>query len=179
MHEQDYKKYFEILEIKADTTFLEVKEAYSHLKTLYLSKSSIFTPIEGTSEKKKRKKILEQIEEAYSILSDYYLSEKKQKTQTIKTTVSNEHIPEFDTYDGNALRLTREVLKINLEEIAFFSKIPLKYLKNIELERFDLLPPKAYVRIFIRKYAEYLSLDINKVTNDYMKKYENKNENEF
>ena len=179
MHKQDYKKYFEILELKPDTTFSEVKEAYSHLKKLYSSNSFIFAPVEGTSGKGKRKKILEQIETAYAILSNYYLSEKKEKTQTIKTTVSDEHIPEFDVYDGNALKLTREVLGINLEEVAFFSKISLEYLKNIETERFDLLPPKAYVKIFVRKYAEYLSLDIKKVTDDYMKKYENKNKIEF
>lgn len=174
MHEQNYKKYFEILELNPDTTFLEVKSSYLHLKKLYSSNSFIFSSLSDTLEKEKRKKILGQIEEAYTILSDYYLSEKKQKSQTIKTTVSNEHVPEFDVYNGNALRLTREVLGINLEEVSFFSKIPLQHLENIETERFDLLPPKAYVRIFVRKYAEYLSLNIKKVTDDYMKQYENK-----
>jgi cytoskeleton protein RodZ len=88
--------------------------------------------------------------------------------------VARHNVPEFEVFSGNALRLTREVLGINLKEIALYSGIPLSHLKNIELERFDLLPPIGYIKAFLKKYAEYLSLDSQKVINDYLKRFDKK-----
>jgi cytoskeletal protein RodZ len=72
------------------------------------------------------------------------------------------------------LKLTREVLGVELQEIALGTGIPVSHLRNIERERFDLLPPRGYVRIYVSRYAQYLALDAPKVTSDYMKAYKMK-----
>jgi cytoskeletal protein RodZ len=63
---------------------------------------------------------------------------------------------------------------VELKEIALFTGIPAKHLKNIELERFDLLPPTGYIKVFLKKYAEYLALDTEKVIADYLEVLERK-----
>jgi len=42
-----------------------------------------------------------------------------------------------------------------------------RYLKALEDERFDVLPGTAYVRGFLRTYAEYLGLDADPFVEEY------------
>jgi len=44
-------------------------------------------------------------------------------------------------------------------------------IENLEAEKFDALPPDIYTRGFVVSYAKYLSLDPNKVADDYMSIY--------
>jgi len=168
------KKYYRILELKPDASFLEVKSAYLHLKKLYSSKPLVMEPIMDEISEKTRLKILDQLEEAYVKLKEFYTAKDQKKIKTAKERVARHNVPEFEVFSGNALRLTREVLGINLKEIALYSGIPISHLKNIELERFDLLPPIGYIKAFLKKYAEYLSLDSQKVINDYLKRFDKK-----
>ena len=170
----DNKKYYKVLELKPGASFLEVKSAYLHLKKLYSSKPPVLESIADDIPEKMRVEILNQLEEAYVKLKEYYTEKDQKKIGTAKERVSKHNVPEFDVFSGNSLRLTREVLGISLKEIALYSGVPLRHLKNIELERFDLLPPLGYIRVFLRKYAEYLSLDSQKVINDYLKRFEKK-----
>lgn len=63
---------------------------------------------------------------------------------------------------------------MELKEIALFTGVPAEHLKNIELERLDLLPPQGYIKVFLRKYAEYLALDPKKVVEDYLVLFDKK-----
>ena len=170
----EYEKYYRILELKPGTSFLEVKSAYLHLKKLYSSKPLVMEPIMDEISEKMRLKILDQLEEAYVKLKEFFTAKDQKKIKTAKERVARHSVPEFEVFSGNALRLTREVLGINLKEIALYSGIPLSHLKNIELERFDLLPPIGYIKAFLKKYAEYLSLDSQRVINDYLKRFDKK-----
>lgn len=169
---KDIEKYYEVLELKPGASFLEVKSSYLHLKKLYSSIPMVLSPILNEISEKKRLEILEQLEEAFFKLKDHYTGEEQTKIKTAKERVTRHNVPEFEVFSGNALKLTREVLGIDLKEIALFTGIPLRHLMNIEMERFDLLPPQGYVKVFLKKYSEYLSLDPNKVINDYLKKIE-------
>jgi hypothetical protein len=170
----DNKKYYKVLELKPDASFLEVKSAYLHLKKLYSSNPPVLESIKGDISEKMQLEIVDQLEEAYVKLKEFYTEKDQKKIETAKERVAKHNVPEFDVFSGNSLRLTREVLGISLKEIALYSGVPLRHLKSIELERFDLLPPIGYIRVFLKKYAEYLSLDSQKVINDYLKRFEKK-----
>jgi len=171
---KDYLKYFRILEIKPDVPFSEVRSSYLHLRELYSSRGSALSSMMETLAEDKQVEIVEQLKEAYDRLKEYYALESKQKTSVTRETVSNQRIPEFEVFSGEALRLIREVLKIELEEVALATGIPHRHLQNIEKEAYDQLPPLGYIKAFVRKYAEFLFLDPAKVTDDYLKRYANR-----
>jgi cytoskeleton protein RodZ len=60
---------------------------------------------------------------------------------------------------GAKLRDERERRGIGIDEIEAETRIRAKFLLALEEERFDVLPGPAYVRAFVRDYAEQLGLD--------------------
>ena len=60
---------------------------------------------------------------------------------------------------GAKLREERERRGIGIDEIEAETRIRAKFLLALEEERFDALPGPAYVRAFVRDYAEQLGLD--------------------
>jgi Helix-turn-helix domain len=60
---------------------------------------------------------------------------------------------------GAKLRDERERRGIGIDEIEAETRIRAKFLLALEEERFDALPGPAYVRAFVRDYAEQLGLD--------------------
>ncbi len=60
---------------------------------------------------------------------------------------------------GTKLRDERERRGIGIDEIEAETRIRAKFLLALEEERFDVLPGPAYVRAFVRDYAEQLGLD--------------------
>jgi len=174
MEQDDLIKYYKILELEADASFHEIKSSYLHLKKLYSSESPVLSPIIDELSKEKKKSMLASIEDAYHALKEKNISLETEKIKVTHNQVISNKIPEFEVFSGNALKLTREVLGVELQEIALSTGIPLKHLRNIELERFYLLPPAGYIEIYVTRYAEYLSLDAKRVSADYMKAFQNK-----
>jgi cytoskeletal protein RodZ len=60
---------------------------------------------------------------------------------------------------GEYLRRERQLRHISLDEVADRTKISRRYLEAIEEERYDHLPGEAFVRGFIRSYAQSVGLD--------------------
>jgi cytoskeletal protein RodZ len=60
---------------------------------------------------------------------------------------------------GSSLRETRVRQGLELAEAEAATKIRAKYLRALEDERFEVLPSQAYVKGFVRTYADYLGLD--------------------
>jgi len=60
---------------------------------------------------------------------------------------------------GAKLRGERERKGIGIDEVEAETRIRAKFLLALEEERFDVLPGPAYVRAFVRDYAEQLGLD--------------------
>jgi cytoskeletal protein RodZ len=60
---------------------------------------------------------------------------------------------------GKYLKAERELRNLSLEETAKFTKIRKQFLKAIEEDRYELLPPAVYVKGFLTIYAKYLGLD--------------------
>jgi len=60
---------------------------------------------------------------------------------------------------GNSLRLARERQGLTYVEVEHATKIRAKYIRALEEEEFTVLPSDAYIRGFLRTYADYLGLD--------------------
>jgi cytoskeletal protein RodZ len=68
---------------------------------------------------------------------------------------------------GNSLREARERQGLGYPEIELATKIRAKYIRALEEEDFDAVPGDAYVRGFLRTYAEYLGLDGDVYVDEY------------
>src|SRR6266581_2322224 len=60
---------------------------------------------------------------------------------------------------GARLREERERRGIGIDQIEAETRIRAKFLLALEEDRFDALPGPAYVRAFVRDYAEQLGID--------------------
>ena len=63
-------------------------------------------------------------------------------------------------------------LKIDVHEVEEKTKIRAKYLRALENEEYDLLPGPAYVKSFIRSYADYLGVDSRELIDVYKQTHE-------
>ena len=68
---------------------------------------------------------------------------------------------------GADLRRERELRGISLDEISKETKIGVRLLEAMELDRFDLLPGGVFRKAFLRNYASYIGLNEEKVLQDY------------
>ena len=68
---------------------------------------------------------------------------------------------------GSLLRDARERKNISLNEVSFATKINLKVLQSIEEGDLVHLPPKTFLRGFVKSYAEYLRLDIDHIMGQF------------
>ena len=57
--------------------------------------------------------------------------------------------------------------RIDISEVESETKIRAKYLRALENEEYNLLPGPAYVKSFLRTYAEFLNLDSRELVNAY------------
>ena len=68
---------------------------------------------------------------------------------------------------GNSLSEARSRQGLDLAQLEIDTRIRGKYLRALEDEQFDLLPGDAYVRGFLRVYAEQLGLDSRLYVDEY------------
>jgi cytoskeletal protein RodZ len=68
---------------------------------------------------------------------------------------------------GNSLRAARERQGLGYPEIELATKIRAKYIRALEEEDFTAIPGDAYIRGFLRTYAEYLGLDGDVYVDEY------------
>ena len=80
---------------------------------------------------------------------------------------------------GATLREARMRARIDISEIEAETKIRAKYLRALENEEWDLLPGPAYVKSFLRTYAEALGLDAKLLVEEYKLRYERPSERDL
>jgi len=68
---------------------------------------------------------------------------------------------------GERLEEARKRRGISLREAAEATKIRGDFLANIEQNKFDFDLPEIYKRGFLKNYARYLKLDVEKLLTDY------------
>lgn len=176
MSRKNLKGYFEILELDSEASLAEIRNAYVRLKRLYSTDSMVITPIADEFSKKRRVKVLQQIEEAYAKLNEELKDEHQKSITSGKPGMASESGAEGEklesvSFSGDVLRQIREKRGIQLYEVALDTKIRVEILENIEYERFNALPQEVYLRGHVSNYARYLLLDPRKVADDYMRRY--------
>jgi Helix-turn-helix domain/RodZ C-terminal domain len=72
---------------------------------------------------------------------------------------------------GSSLREVRIRRGVELAQVEAETHIRTRYLKALEDERFDRLPGDAYVRGFLRTYADYLELDAELFVDEYKARF--------
>jgi cytoskeleton protein RodZ len=70
---------------------------------------------------------------------------------------------------GETLRRERELRGIALAEIAEATKIGARFLQAIEQDRVDVLPGGVFARAFVRQYATFVGLDVERTVDDFMR----------
>jgi cytoskeleton protein RodZ len=73
---------------------------------------------------------------------------------------------------GTTLREARTRQRLDISEIESETKIRAKYLRALENEEWDLLPGPAYVKSFLRTYANALGLDGKLLIEEYKLRHE-------
>lgn len=73
---------------------------------------------------------------------------------------------------GSDLRRARTRREIDLSEVEAATRIRARFLRAIEDEEWDALPGGVYTRGFIRTYANFLSLDGDRLAEDYRRDVE-------
>jgi cytoskeleton protein RodZ len=73
---------------------------------------------------------------------------------------------------GATLREARMRARIDISDVEAETKIRAKYLRALENEEWDMLPGPAYVRSFLRTYAEALGLDAKLLLEEYKLRHE-------
>jgi len=68
---------------------------------------------------------------------------------------------------GQVFRRYREEANLKIEQVEKDIKISQRMLHAIENDKYDILPEDLYVKNIIKSYADYLSLDYNKLLNLY------------
>ncbi|NCO83340.1 MAG: hypothetical protein COZ31_04775 [Nitrospirae bacterium CG_4_10_14_3_um_filter_44_29] len=178
MPTEDCKKYFEALELSPDAPLSEVRSSYLHLKALYSNDSVVTSAIAYELSEEKRHDIVEQVEEAYTKLIDFFENKDtdpagSEKPSFVVSEELKQYISGIKSFSGGLLREIREKLGVNLKDMASFTKIRKQYFEDIEREKFSSLPAEVYLRGYVIEYAKYLSLDSIKVANDYIERYRN------
>jgi len=173
---EDYREYFEALELNPDAPLSEVRNSYLHLKSLYANDSIVTSAIAYELSEEKRQDILNQIEEAYAKLTDFFGNKagdtaSKDKPSFIVDEDLKQYLSGITSFTGVLLKEIREKLGVNLKDMAAFTRIRRQYFEDIEKEKFSSLPSEVYLRGYVMEYAKYLSLDPVKVADDYLKKY--------
>lgn len=177
MPKEDFKEYFQTLELNPTATIPEIKNAYLRLKKMYSSESSFITPITIEFSKRKRYEINKKIEKAY--LKIMALRQKEREESLQRNAAEPESaIPRLKEkekdepfFSGLVLKKIRTKLGMQLYEVALDTKIRINILENIEIEKYESLPSESYLKEHLRVYAKYLSLSPKKVVEDYINKY--------
>ena len=74
------------------------------------------------------------------------------------------------------LKSKREELSLSIEDICRELKLDKKIIKNIESGNFSNFKSYLFLKVYIKNYADFLSIDINLPESRYKKKYKNVNE---
>lgn len=85
-----------------------------------------------------------------------------------------EKIKSATDFNGEFLQKIRHYKNINLDQLCEKTKISKSYLLAMESQDFESLPAKVFVRGFVVQVAKLLNLDAVKVSNSYMKLFDDK-----
>lgn len=201
--EERSKTAYEILEIPPNANVKDIQLAYQRKLEIFADNSYVTIGILTKEEKEKERDILEQnykllinkeIRKKYDeeLISKNLLKEEERISEykeiiaetpvgslEAKDKIDNlsekscGDLSEIAFYDGPSLKKIRQLKRISIEEIVSETNIRSWYIESIEMERYDALPARLYLKGFLKQIAKYLKLPEEKVLRDYLEKYDN------
>lgn len=177
MVKDELKKYFEMLELPPDASLRDIHNSYLRLKKLYAGDSIVLAPLGEEFSEKKRKKVLDEIEEAHLKLLAAKKDEPSRTAFLFEDTPSPENASQPEKAvdlptTGPSLRKIREKAGVDLSEISKELKLRIELLKSLEEERFEALPEAIYLKVHLKNYAVFLGLNPAKVIDEYLQRYQ-------
>ena len=168
-----YLKYFDLLELSPEATIEDIRKNYSDLKALYTGDSIEITALNGDYSPELLNDYLFRLDDAYEKLK---LLLETQKPVVIKKAIIMDEgmadwIRSINCFTGVALRTIRERMGVDLKSIFAATRIQPQYLEDIENENFRTFRAEVYLRSYIVEYTRFLSLDTQKVLDDYLPRY--------
>lgn len=190
--EQDH---YEVLEVRRGASDQQIDRGYRVVRSAYEGNALALYSVYGEGD---AKVILERIDEAHRILSDAvsraeydrYLDEKEaavvasrtaaaaglddssDRSLAVQGPVDEFHEEEGAEFNGARLRRIRLRAGVELDQISEITKVSKTNLRNIEDENFEDLPASVYVRGFVIAYAQTIGIDADRVSKDYMVRFE-------
>lgn len=176
MNMEDTRKYYDVLELSPDAPFPEVQKKFLYLNAFYMGDSMELAALNGDAPFHRRQIILAELQDAYNRLKDILGREApaQQPSENPKVSISDsmkDYLNGITSFSGPILKEIREKMGIELGSMASATKVQKRYLEEIEAEQFVRIPAEVYLRGYVIEYARYLSLDHQKVAEDYMKRY--------
>jgi hypothetical protein len=176
MLKDELKKFYDVLELPPNASLRDVHNSFMRLKKLYSGESIVLEPLGEEFSEKKKKKIVEQIEEAYTKILAARNAEASRTEPLFTEGPPEEKLPEAVdpasvVYSGPRLKKARDAKNVTLNEVSKELKLRLELLNNIEAERFETLPEAIYLKAQLRTYAAMLGLPPAKVADDYLARY--------
>ncbi len=178
---EERSRCFRVLELRPNASMQDIRNSYQRLKELYASENIAVSAVVEDFPAEYKKEILGQIDEAYNNLVGFYkdkeketeIKEKKERERNILAYDDDlrEYVANVQSFSGEILKKIREKLKVELVEIANFTKIRRQYFDDIENEKFVSFTSEVYLRGYVIAYAHYLVLDPARVANDYVARY--------
>jgi curved DNA-binding protein CbpA len=166
--------HYEVLGLEPSATCEEVEEAYRRCQALYgegvLATYSLLEPHEIRAARAR-------VDEAYRVLRD---PERRRDYDAGPGEPEPEALEEQpdpprpepailpDPVTGPDLRRLREARGVALKQIAFASKIGVRFLEYIEDDRHADLPAVVYLRGFLQEYARAVGLDPQRTAGSYL-----------
>ena len=194
----DEQTHYEVLEVPADATPVQIERAYRIARATYQPTSAATYSLLSDEE---AAEALRRVEGAFAVLSDARLRKEYDarlrlagmfdranraarppapregaaprpvhRSLEASGPVDEAMEPEDGVYDGEVLRRIRMGRGIELEEVANLTKIGMAHLRNIEANRYELLPAPVYLRGFLREIARCLRVDASAAVESYMQK---------
>ncbi len=170
---EDYHKYFDHLELPHEAQFEDIRKNYNYLKTLYSGDSMEITALNEDFSADLRQDYLSRLDDAYEKLK--LLLENNKPAVMPQTAIMDEDLSQWiknlNCFTGAALRSVRERMGISLKDLYAVTRIQLEYLEDIENEEFGAFRAEVYLRGYLVEYTRFLSLDTQRVLNEYMPRY--------
>jgi len=165
---------YRTLEVDPQAPLHEIEQTYRHLLQLYQNPAHPLALLFEDEEnlRREQEETVSRLQEAWALIQ---ASRQEERTGTGASSPDPEQrnlhpLPEFQCYDGNALRIIRNTLGIVPDQVAHATGIPLRHVSNLEGDAYAQLPPLAYTRAFVRSYAEFLGIDADRAAHDYIQK---------
>ncbi|MBN1625417.1 MAG: helix-turn-helix domain-containing protein [Deltaproteobacteria bacterium] len=170
---EEWHSYYELLELKPEATLEEIHSRYRYLKDLYGGDSIEVMALGDEFDQEIRADFLRRLDDAFEKLMALHKSNRAVVMPSAKDMDDELRlwIRQIECFTGPALRAVRERMHVDLKSIFEVTRIQPQFLEDVEREAFESFPAEIYLRSYLIAYARFLSLDTQRVLDDYLPRY--------